>query len=46
VRKPYYYNLRKKEYTIIDLILNISMKGMSNEAIADVLRIQSATLKQ
>jgi transposase-like protein len=41
----FYYNLRKDESTI-DLALSISMKGMSNEAIADVLKIQSATLKR
>jgi len=41
----FYYNLRKDESTI-DLALNISMKGMSNEAIADLLNIQSATLKR
>lgn len=41
----FYYNLRKDESTI-DLALSISMKGMSNEAIAEVLQIQSATLKR
>ena len=33
----FYYNLRKDESTI-DLALNISMKGMSNESTAEVLR--------
>lgn len=41
----FYYNLRKDESTI-DLALSTSMKGMSNEAIADVFKIQSATLKR
>ena len=41
----FYYNLRKDESTI-DLALNISMKGMSNESTAEVLRIQPATLKR
>jgi transposase-like protein len=40
-----YYNLRKDESTI-DLALSISMKGMSNEATAEVLRIQPATIKR
>ena len=40
-----YYNLRKDESTI-DLALNISMKGMSNESTAEVLRIQPATIKR
>ena len=35
----FYYNLRKDESTI-DLALSISMKGMSNESTAEVLRIQ------
>jgi transposase-like protein len=41
----FYYNLRKDESTI-DLALSTSMKGMSNEAIADVFKIQPATLKR
>ena len=41
----FYHNLYKDESTI-DLALNISMKGMSNEAIAEVLKIQPATLKR
>ena len=40
----FYYNLRKDESTI-DFALNTSIKGMSNEAIADVFKIQPATLK-
>jgi transposase-like protein len=40
-----YYNLHKDESTI-DLALNISMKGMSNESTAEVLRIQPVTLKR
>lgn len=40
-----YYNLRKAESTI-DLALSISMKGMSNESVAEVLSIQPATLKR
>jgi len=35
-----------KNESTIDLALSISMKGMSNEAIGDVLKIQSATLKR
>ena len=41
----FYYKLRKNESTI-DSALNSSMKGMSNEAVADVLKIQPATLKR
>lgn len=41
----FYYNLRKDESTI-DLALKTSMKGMSNEAIADVFKIQPATMKR
>ena len=41
----FYYNLRKDESTI-DLALSISMKGMSNESTAEVLKIQAATLKR
>jgi transposase-like protein len=40
-----YYNLRKDESTI-DLALNISIKGMSNESTDEVLRIQPAILKR
>jgi transposase-like protein len=43
--KTFYYNLRKDESTI-DFALNTSIKGMSNEAIADVFKIQPATLKR
>ena len=39
----FYYNLRKDESTI-DLALSTSIKGMSNEATADVFKIQPATL--
>lgn len=41
----FYYNLRKDE-SIINFALNTSMKGMSNEATADVFKIQPATLKR
>jgi transposase-like protein len=41
----FYYNLRKDESTI-DLALSTSMKGMSNEATAEVFKIQPATLKR
>jgi len=41
----FYYNLRKDESTI-NLALSISMKGMSNESTAEVLKIQPATLKR
>jgi transposase-like protein len=41
----FYYNFRKDESTI-DFALNTSIKGMSNEAIADVFKIQPATLKR
>jgi transposase-like protein len=40
-----YYNLRKDESTI-DLALSTSMKGMSNEATAEIFKIQPATLKR
>ena len=35
-----------KDESTIDLALRISMKGMSNESTAEVLRIQLATLKR
>jgi transposase-like protein len=38
-----YYDLRKEE-CIIDLALKMSMKDMSEEAIADVLEIEPATV--
>ena len=41
----FYYNLLKDESTI-DLALSTSIKGMSNEATADVFKIQPATLKR
>jgi len=41
----FYYNLRKDESTI-DLALNISMKGMSNEAIGNVLEVQPVSVKR
>jgi transposase-like protein len=41
----FYYNLRKDESTI-DLALSTSIKGMSNEAVADVFKIQPATIKR
>ncbi len=41
----FYHNLRKAEKTI-DLALKMSMKGMSIEAIADVLEVESASLKR
>ena len=40
-----YYDLRKEEH-IIDLALKMSMKGMSEEAIADVLEIEPATVRR
>jgi transposase-like protein len=40
----FYHDLHKDEHTI-DLALKMSMKGMSIEAIADVLEIQSASVK-
>lgn len=40
-----YYDLRKEE-RIIDLALKMSMKGMSEEAIADVLEIEPATVRR
>lgn len=41
----FYHDLRKDEQTI-DLSLKMSMKGMSIEAIADVLEVQSASVKR
>ena len=41
----FYYDLRKEEH-IIDLALKMSMKGMSEEAIADVLGITPATVRR
>ena len=41
----FYHNLRKAEKTI-DLALKMSMKGMSIEAIADVLEVESASIKR
>jgi Sigma-70, region 4. len=41
----FYHDLRKDEHTI-DLALKMSMKGMSIEAIADVLEVQSASVKR
>jgi len=41
----FYHDLRKDEKTI-DLALKMSMKGMSIEAIADVLEVQSASVKR
>jgi len=40
----FYNDLRKDEQTI-DLALKMSIKGMSIEAIADVLKVQSASVK-
>jgi transposase-like protein len=40
-----YYDLRKEERTI-DLALKMSMKGMSEEAIGDVLEIEPATVRR
>ena len=39
----FYYNLRTDERTI-ELALKMSIKGMSNEAIADVLEVQPVTV--
>jgi len=41
----FYHDLRKDEQTI-DLALKMSMKGMSIEAIADVLEVESASVKR
>jgi len=41
----FYHDLRKDEQTI-DLALKMSMKGMSIEAIADILEVQSASVKR
>jgi transposase-like protein len=41
----FYHDLRKDEQTI-DLALEMSMKGMSIEAIADVLKVQPASIKR
>jgi uncharacterized protein YjcR len=41
----FYHDLRKDEQTI-ELALKMSMKGMSIEAIADVLEVQSASVKR
>lgn len=41
----FYYNLRKDESTI-DLALSISVKGMSNEAIGNVLEVQPVSVKR
>ena len=41
----FYHDLRKDEKTI-DLALKMSMKGMSIEAIADVLEIKPASVKR
>lgn len=41
----FYHNLRKAEKTI-DLALKMSMKGMSIEATADVLEVESASVKR
>jgi len=41
----FYYDLRKDEQ-IIDLSLKMAMKGMSEEAIADVLGITSVTVRR
>ena len=41
----FYHDLRKDEKTI-DLALKMSMKGMSIEAIADVLEIKPASIKR
>lgn len=38
-----YYDLRKEEH-IIDLDMKMSMKSMSEEAVADVLKIKPATV--
>jgi transposase-like protein len=39
----FFYNLRKEEF-IIQLALKMAMKGMSVEAIADVLEVQPVTV--
>jgi transposase-like protein len=41
----FYYDLHKEE-RVIDLALKMSMKGMSEEGIADVLGITSATVRR
>ena len=41
----FYHDLRKDEQTI-DLALKMSMKGMSVQAIADVLEVESASVKR
>ena len=41
----FYHNLRKAEKTI-DLALKMSMKGMNIEAIADVLEVESTSVKR
>ena len=41
----FYYDLRKEE-SVIDLALKMSMKGMSEEAIADVLGITPPTVRR
>jgi len=41
----FYYDLRKKEH-IIDLALKMAMEGMSEEAIADALGIEPATVRR
>jgi transposase-like protein len=41
----FYHNLRKDEQAI-DLALKMSMKGVSIEGIADVLEVQSASIKR
>jgi transposase-like protein len=41
----FYYDLRKEE-RLIDLALKMSMKGMSEEGIADVLGITPATVRR
>jgi transposase-like protein len=41
----FYYDLRKEERDI-DLALKMSMKGMSEEGIADVLGIKPATVRR
>ena len=41
----FYYDLRKEE-RVIDLALKMSMKGMSEEGIADVLEIKPATVRR
>ena len=41
----FYYDLRKEEH-VIDLALKMSIKGMSEEGIADVLGITPATVRR